>query len=270
MNVQKLTIVVTTSFLYKELIDGFIFFFDRYWPDCPFEVIISLENEVRDDYDKYKFVSSNSSDWSERLFEVLNYVGTDFLLLMMDDYFLFDYVDNAEIKFLLNLMEHFNIDHMAQTYDIAGYPVRKEVFFSESNIRIYMLQPNLKNYNYSIVSADFFNVKFLKSMLRKNESAWEFENLGSSRTVLRKNLNIFKFETEIHPLKYTYGGVIEKGKLRDGVQIFLDKLGYNLVWSEKKGLNVSTLDTPKHIRIFRKIFRTIKTVFHVFSSKFFD
>ena len=50
MNDQNLTIVVTTSFSYRELIDGFIYFFDRYWPDCPFNVLISLENEVREDY----------------------------------------------------------------------------------------------------------------------------------------------------------------------------------------------------------------------------
>lgn len=261
---RKLTIVVTTSFLYKELIDGFIFFFDRYWPDCPFDVIISLENEVRDDYDKYKFVSSNSSDWSERLFEVLNYVETEYLLLMMDDYFIFDYVDNAEIKFLQNLLDLHNIDHLAQTNNINGYPVRKELVSSHPNISLYMLNPSIKNFNYAIVSADFFRVRFLKSILRKNESAWEFENLGSFRTVFRKNISILKFETEIHPLKYTYGGVIEKGKLRDGVQIILDKLGYNLDWSEKKGLSVSTLDTPKNVRFFRKIVRLIKTIVHLF------
>lgn len=266
---QRLTIVVTTSYLYKELIDGFIFFFDRYWSDCPFNVIISLENEVRENYDKYKFVSSNSSDWSERLFEVLNYVETEYLLLMMDDYFIFDYIDNNEIKFLLNLLDRFNIDHMAQTYDIAGYPVREEVLVSESKTRLYKLQPNLKNYNYSIVSADFFSVRFLKSMLRKNESAWEFENLGSFRTLFRKKLNIHKFITEFHPLRYTYGGIIEKGKIREGSQNLLDKHAYNLVWSDKKGLTVSTVDTPKHIRIFRKMSRLVKTVFHVFSSKFF-
>ena len=189
---------------------------------------------------------------------------------MMDDYFIFDHIDNNEIKFLLNLLERFNIDHMAQSYNIANYHVSEEVFFLESKTRLCKLQPNLKNYNYSIVSADFFSVRFLKSMLRKNESAWEFENLGSFRSVFKKKINLFKFETENHPLKYTYGGIIEKGKLRDGLPTKLDKLGYTLKWNDKKGLNVSTLDTPKHIRIFRKLFRLVKTVFHVFSSKFID
>ena len=44
----------------------------------------------------------------------------------------------------------------------------------------------------------------------------------------------------------------------------MDKLGYNLDWSEKKGLSVSTLDTPKNVRFFRKIVRLIKTIVHLF------
>lgn len=53
---HDITIVVTTSKKYRELIDGFIYFFNKFWSECKFEVIIILEDEKRENFDNFRFL----------------------------------------------------------------------------------------------------------------------------------------------------------------------------------------------------------------------
>jgi len=267
--ISNLTIIVTTSYKYRALIDGFIFFFEKYWTNCPYKVIISLESEYRfSNNEKIEFFTSNYSDWSSRLYETVKFSKSEFILLLMDDYFIFEKISNEEISRILNLVVQNRIDHLSHSITTENKLLKNSVKLIIDSFKVIQINSKIFNHSYSVVSADFYRKEFLIKILRRNETAWEFENMASFRTAFMSDVRIFKLISEKHPLKYTAGGVINKGRIRFGVQDVLDKNNFDFYWKDIKGLNVSTNLTPIHIRIFRKCKRIIKYPSHLFINKF--
>jgi len=263
---NKLTIVVTTSYMYRTLIDGFTFFFEKNWANCPYDVVISLESEYKYS-ERFKFFTSTSSDWSTRLWETLDSIDSDYVLLLMDDYFIFDIVSNNEISKILDFVIQNRISHLSHSHTFAHFNIGNRCNVLINNYEVVEVYSILSNFAYVLISADFYNRKFLMEILRKNETAWDFENMASFRTIFLNDKSIYKLIGDEHPLKYTIGGVIHKGKIRNGVQDIMDKNNFLLVWNDKKNLSVSTYTTPFWIRFSRKIIRITKYLNHVFFKK---
>lgn len=77
---------------------------DKYWKDCPYETYVATETK---DCKYAKALKHNYpiDQWTTRIREALKEIKTKYVLLMVDDFFIRDYVDQKRIDYVL---KHFD------------------------------------------------------------------------------------------------------------------------------------------------------------------
>ena len=164
------TVLVTSCDAYRDVEAPFLRLFRKYWPDCPFELVLLTETPVSGEavssqlvseaqkFDRTIFVG-NGKTWSQMLVEALDQIETPYVIMLMNDYYLESPVDTALI--LRRLSEAKEKD--ALNYRFCPNPPRA-----------------VKNTAYSIsCKAGVWNRQFLRELAAKTKSAWEFERYGS-------------------------------------------------------------------------------------------
>jgi hypothetical protein len=257
-SIPSFSIVVTTSYKYRNLIDGFLFFYSKYCVDCKYEVILSLEKEERENFESYKFLSSNSTNWSERLIETLNKIDSEYIYLMLDDYFLINSVNHEKINQILTYAKLNKIQHIK-------FHTSNSMISSDDEINFISIPKSKKKFSYYVVAEGFYHRESLIRILNMRESAWEFELYASLRAVLDSDFNSMLAITN-SPLPYLVGGVICKGKIRQAAYEFLRNEKFELYFEPQK-VKVSTDDTNILIRAIRKVLRVIKISIIISSDK---
>lgn len=266
INQLSTSIVVCSSQKYRSLIEGFIFFLNKNWSNCPYDIFFSLEKESMEDLKGITFINSISSDWSTRLYLTLNVIKSDYIILMLDDYYIFNPIDSKFIQNAIYEMKKSNLDHLSFDFGSTNALRKNLIQTSSKDFQLYALSKNILNYQYNVVCEGFYNRESLMRLLRKNESPWEFEQYASLRSVLNRNFSSSKVITNQNPLGYISGGVIMKGEIRQEAKKYFSKYNYNFNFS-KKNVKVSTSRTPLQIRLVRKIVRFLKIIIHVYFGK---
>lgn len=252
---DEIAVLVACSDKYYELIPGFIYFFEKNMPFSSLDVYYSLEKK-KFDYKRsnFNFVNSNSTYWSERIYTTLRMITQEYVMVLLDDYWFLDYADKEQIESFFNFALNNNVQHIS-------YLDKKEDYFHElveyettTNFSIYTCSKGKLGHQYLLGVGGIYNKKFLQSILRKYESAWDFETEASfrySKFIVQKN---YRFYSLSNPFTYPYGGIIHKGKIRTSIKEKLELINYHFEWIDQR-VNVSTNDTPLTIRILRKTIR---------------
>ena len=152
------TVLVTSCDAYRDVEGPFLALFRRYWPDCPFELVVSGETGAEKGFDRV-VLSGRGKTWSQMLVEALDAVATPYVLMLMNDYFLSSPVDTPRLLGLLDEAK----SRDALNYRLCPDPPRA-----------------VKNTAYAVsCKAGFWNRLFLRELAAKTRSAWEFERYGS-------------------------------------------------------------------------------------------
>lgn len=110
MNIKdKCAVVVCSCDKNEDLWPMFFYFFKKYWPSCDLDIILNTESKKYKDKDlKIKhcnFTKKGKDQWSYRLKRHLKCVEHDYVLLILDDFFFTDMVDEDELNLCINRME---------------------------------------------------------------------------------------------------------------------------------------------------------------------
>ena len=152
------TVLVTSCDAYRDVEAPFVALFRKYWPDCPFELVVVGETGAESGFDR-QILTGKGKSWSEMLSEALGLIHTPYVIMLMNDYYLESRVDNALI--LKRLEEAKQKD--ALNYRLCPDPPRA-----------------VKNTAYAVsCKAGIWNREFLRDLATKTRSAWEFERFGS-------------------------------------------------------------------------------------------
>ncbi len=152
------TVLVTSCDAYRDVERPFLTLFRRYWPDCPFELVVVGESGAEEGFDR-AILTGRGKTWSQMLVEALDAISTPYVLMLMNDYYLERPVDTALI--LRRLGEAKAAD--ALNYRLDPDPPRA-----------------VKNTAYSVsCKVGIWNRAFLRDLATKTGSAWEFERYGS-------------------------------------------------------------------------------------------
>ena len=152
------TVLVTSCDAYRDVEGPFLELFRRYWPDCPFELVVSGETGAVEGFDR-AVLSGRGKTWGRMLTEALDEIDTPYVLMLMNDYYLESPVDTALV--LRRLAEARQLD--ALNYRLCPDPPRA-----------------VKNTAYSVsCKAGIWNRLFLRGIASRTGSAWEFERCGS-------------------------------------------------------------------------------------------
>lgn len=137
----------------------------------------------------------DDNSFSTRLIYALNKIETDYFILFLDDYYLTDYLNESSIQKC--------IDSLEKNKSAIGYKLIYENNFTQG-----LKRPPIK-YGLSLAATIWKRDDFL-NLMRKNETAWHIEILGSIRLWFTGK-KIFFPKTNI--VQYPPGGVIHKGKV---------------------------------------------------------
>jgi hypothetical protein len=204
----RVTVLVTSCDEYSDLWVPFLLLFKRYWPDCPYDVVLVTESPVAapEQYGADRIIACGKGvRWGERMMTALQQIQTPYILLLCDDYFLCDQVDTAKIEKIVDLAEK----HRSGTFLMV--PVAEtHPAFSESE----GLFEVKKGRGYCITTqASVWDIRFLKQLANGCQNIWDFERLGSFKCVeldqpiLGTLKRLFPFEDVVHKGRWELHGI---------------------------------------------------------------
>ncbi len=177
---SDLTIFVNTSDNFEDCWHPFFSLFQRYWPDCPYPIVLNTETK---DYNfsginitcaKVSSGEVNRLGWSECLARALDGINTPYILYLQEDYFLESAVKADVLKELLDLMRAGQADVIRLSEAVDAGPWHT----TDSNL-IWAVDQKAK-WRFSLQAA-LWRKDLLRKQIRQHESPWQLESFGGSR-----------------------------------------------------------------------------------------
>ena len=191
------TVLVASCDKYADLLGPFSALWRKFWPDCPFEVVLVTEREpanVQDLCFDRVVACGAGGNWCSRLVRALDAIDTPYVLMLCDDYYLEKPVETTRI--LKRLAQ-------AKVYDAANLRLIPNPKPSQSYCD--GLMEYRKQTAYCIATqAGIWNRAFLRGLADGRASIWEFERHGSfavaeeKRPLLVTPTREFPFVDAIH------------------------------------------------------------------------
>ena len=219
---QRMTVVIKSCDGYADLWAPESSFLRRYWPDCPYEIVLVTETKPLPADTVYsRVICTNDNGWSSSVLYALDQIDTPYVMLLLEDLWPDALIDTSAIERCLDIMED------------------NAVGFMQTEAHRFRAEPHPADGNYSVVpvgapyrinaSPGIWNIAFLRTILRTGETAWDFERLGSYRkesetmTVLCTNKPLFSYIQSC-----TGPGAVIGGKLTPDAVAFARNNGVSL------------------------------------------
>lgn len=104
---RECAVVISTCDKYWDILDPFFTLFNKFWSDNPYPVFLNSETlDYSKDNVRVTTLKARAADlsWTRRLKEALERIDAEYILFMLDDFFLYDYVDTTRIKKCITYM----------------------------------------------------------------------------------------------------------------------------------------------------------------------
>lgn len=212
MAVIDLSIFVNTSDNFEDCWYPFFELFARYWPNCPYPIVLNTENK---DYSfkglnivctKVALNENRRLTWSECLARALDGISTPYVLYLQEDYFLESAVRADVMEIMLDMLKTMQADviRLAEAADAGPW-------IKQADEPIWQVTRHAK-YQVSLQAA-LWRKDFLRAQVRLHETPWQLESFGSMR-LRRHKTKIFCVNRDLYSGKdkeifhYTPTGVI--------------------------------------------------------------
>lgn len=224
-----LTILVNSCDKYEDAWEPFFKILKLQWPECEqYKFVLNTETKVYNcDFLNVETVCGGKErTWSQRLKYALEHIDSDYILYLLEDFFLLEKVSNETFEEALKLIQSGNdIGYIGLKYQ------KKREYRNpddEDNSVRFIEKDKVVSVNRINSMSALWNKKWLLSLIREHETPWEFELYGSERSrrtpekVLIINNSdgccpcVFNYNVDIH-----YGHGITCGKwLPKNVELF--------------------------------------------------
>lgn len=164
MKETNCTILVCSCDDYMDCWPPFFHLLKKYWPDCPYDIVLNTESEVftidglhvvcHQFYNKGENVP-----YGERLLRHLNAIDTPYIFILMDDFFLRKEVDTAKIQFCIHELER-NSDIAVFSFD----SVRDEMNIDDGQYSDFLLRPQCGEYKLNFQGGGYGAKTYLQVM----------------------------------------------------------------------------------------------------------
>jgi hypothetical protein len=239
MNLKnQIAVLVLSCDKYSDLWPTFFALFERFWPDCPYDIYLQTNFLVFQESKNVKSLKIGvDKTWSDGLKKsLMNLTKYEYVLILLEDMFLSAIIDDKKLKLITE--QFINMDGNFITLinePKPDKPINKHFGIISKNA-MYR----------STTTAALWKKSVLLDLLVDTESAWQFEKVGSSRSdkyegFYSVNQDLFKF---VH-------GVI-KGKWTRKAKRDLQKLNVNLYSKRETFSLLAEIKLWSYIRI-RKV-----------------
>lgn len=169
-----LSLVIVSCDRYSDVWPAFFSSFWRFWSDCPYPIYLGTNDLVHTDPRVHTVRTGNDSSWGENTRKLVEQVGSPYLLLMLEDFFVRRRVVTEEVERCFLALKKLEGGYLRlkpfpkPDHGVPGFPEIGEIKHGAP-------------YR-SALQAAIWRKDVLLSMLLDGESAWDMELLGSRRS----------------------------------------------------------------------------------------
>lgn len=169
---DKFAVLVISCDKYSDLWEPFFNLFFRFWPDCPFNVYL-LSNKHKIELPKVKnLLVGDDISWADNLTKAVRQLNEDYIFLLLDDFFLYDYVETDKIIKVFRWIIQSEANYVRMNPSQMPDKPHNELIGVVSKGTIYRTSTIMPVWKKEI----------LLSLLKSGETAWDFEIFGSLRS----------------------------------------------------------------------------------------
>ena len=227
-NITDLIILVLSCDKYSDCWKPFLECMEKFWSDCPYKVILGTDTDstLCDNAGFDQEICCNKVSWSALLKDVLSKIESKYIMLLLEDQWLSEKPDSELIAYSYNIILN-NSDVGAIYFD--HNPTKLPYFDTEKKfVEIPFGQP----YRMSVCPG-IWEKDYLASVLHENESAWEFERMGSFREDTRPKKILVTMEQAYFRVGKDRLGAIEKGKWEREIVEFAKRENIDVDFSKR-------------------------------------
>jgi hypothetical protein len=259
---KDLTVVINTCDAYEDVLSIFFHAFNKYWPDCPYPVVINTESkQYLHKATVNNYISNNGfDDWGKRFGKTLDWIETEFVLVVYDDFILDDYIDGNR---LIEIVEALKENKKASVAYLIDTKLELE---SKSDFDLSVVK---RNVDFRLNSAPgIWRKNVLLQFICDGDNPWAWEAFGTYRTwdVDTDFLTISPGCSDIYSYDYSRGGAIYRGKwVREVIDNMEKKEIFGIDW-EQRGFSSKSSEEK---RSFKWKMNFIKTGWDMVGYKVF-
>lgn len=177
-------VLILSSDRYADLWEPFFTLFFRYWKDCPYKVYLGANLKKYDDSRVVTIQSGEPKDWATDTRSIVSQIPEQYIILLLEDYFLTRPADCATLRKSIELMKSDNADFMRlgcfpvsfnDLYPFRQHPLESFAVVTEPGA-MYALT----------LQAGIWKKDSFLDLLIPGESPWDFEIEASKRATKKK------------------------------------------------------------------------------------
>lgn len=206
------TILVNSCDAYEDLWAPFFTLLKKNWPACPYPIVLNTETKAyhNDDIDVRTVPLGEKAytmSWSMRLYKVLQTIKTPYVIFLLDDFFIEQPVDMPRLEQCIAWMKN--------DKKIASFSFAPSLWPDVPDNRFpgFVLRGRNTAYKANCQAA-VWRTDVLRSLLRKKETPWEFEEYATVRAnhTRLKYYAAQKDSKMIIAYDWMPGGAVHRGK----------------------------------------------------------
>ncbi len=206
---NKCTVLVNSCDLYEDIWYPFFTLLKKYWPDNPYPIVMNTESKSCEfpglNITTYHLYSKpNEVPWSKRLMAHLEKIETPYVLLLMEDFFIKEPVDQSVIEQCIAWMDENPNIATFDMYMTTHGKVKSEKYPGFSK------RKRFSEYKYNTEAAIWRKEDLLKS-LREFEDPWVWEFIGNLRS-FRTSKEFYVTSDDVRPNFNYYTAAVARGK----------------------------------------------------------
>lgn len=191
--------IVLTSNDYVNVLPGFAHLFNKFYPN---QEVTVVRYDVRppklpDNFKQFAIGQQSNYSWSGGLKHYLEQIEDEFVLLMLEDYYLDIPVDVGQIDCLLDYM---NFNSKVVKFDLTDDRTKVEHDLYEKDIlgcrtdngdfELSIIQSDINAPFLASVQAAIWRKDLLESILNNKDNAWQFEKNKRTKEYLKKHKGV--------------------------------------------------------------------------------
>lgn len=235
MTDKNCCLLMSSCDAYSDLWHPFFFYLKKNWPEFNLKTYIITESK---DFEypgiDITVLHCNSQRWSERQMFALKEIKEDFVIYMLDDFWINQPVDDSMITKLYGYIVNDSRMGYLSFVRHCTPDSRKVVVKHSKPCKYPELRESVKGMPYRInTQAGLWRRKFFLKTFKKHENAWQYERRSNMRVRFLPE-KVYSVNGPIDAISYPGGGVLWRGQTHISMKSYDIELFNRMV--EKRGI----------------------------------
>ena len=230
---DDLTVLIVGFDGYVDVWNHDIELMNKFWRERPRTILAN--SELNPHYENVEVINTGpNSEWSKKVQFALDKINTPYVMLLLEDFFITDYVDNDRLESVMKLIKEDGI----KFYQISVQLIKQnwEKGRPYKNNKDIIIIPSDKKYGINLQAAIWEKKFLLNTVGTGNYNAWEFEvNQLGADNYNRERVEFLIDRRNVLNITHT---VVQSKYLRSAKKK-LAKMGIKIPEEERKQLSKS-------------------------------